>query len=78
MFPFRRSSAMCSDVRHESAMIVQVRFLSACDVNGPPSQTNTFLASCAWQCAFRTDVFGSLPIRVAPASWMITPPTASP
>src|SRR6266542_2688025 len=35
--------AMYSDVRHDSAMIVQVGFLSACDVNGAPSATKRFL-----------------------------------
>ena len=78
MFPFFRSSAMCSDVRHASAMIVHVRFLLACETNGPPSQTNTFFASCAWQFRLSAEVFGSLPMRVAPASWMMRPPTARP
>ena len=54
--PFLRSSAMKWLVRIASARIVQVQFLSACDTNGPPSATKTFLASCAWQFLFRTEV----------------------
>src|SRR2546422_6296867 len=37
--------AMYSDVLQESAMIVQVGFLSACEVNGAPSATKRFLRS---------------------------------
>ena len=34
--------------------------------------------SCAWQFALSTDVFGSLPMRTPPSSWMIVPPAAMP
>ena len=53
--PFRRASAMYSPVRIASARIVQVGFLSACETNGPPSATNRFLTSCAWQFLLSTD-----------------------
>src|SRR6185503_17920621 len=76
--PFLRSSAMNWLVRSDSARIVQVGFLSDWVTNGPPSVTNTFFTSCAWQFLFRTDVDGLLPIRVVPISWMMTPPAASP
>src|SRR6267143_59429 len=74
------SSDVCSSdlVRHDSAMIVQVGFLSACDVNGEPSATKRFLTSCVWQLLFTTDVLGSAPMRAPPSSWMITPPAAMP
>ena len=36
-------------MRHASARIVHVGFLSACDTNGLPSATKRFLTSCAWQ-----------------------------
>ena len=55
-----------------------MQFLSACDGSGPPSATNRFLTSCAWQFLFNTEVDGSLPIRVTPTSWMIRPPAAIP
>src|SRR2546425_10081165 len=71
-------SAMYSDVRHDSAMIVQVGFLSACDVNGAPSATKRFLTSCVWQLLFTTEVLGSAPMRAPPSSWMMTPPAAMP
>src|SRR3989449_11599170 len=45
--PFFIWSAMYSLVRSESARIVHVGFLSACDTNGPPSVPNRFLQSCA-------------------------------
>src|SRR5437870_10150560 len=53
-FPFFTWSTMYSLVRHASARIVQVGFLSACDTNGPPSVTNRFLTSCAWHHRFNT------------------------
>src|SRR6185503_14989383 len=61
-------SAMYSDVRHDSAMIVQVGFLSACEVKGAPSVTNRFFTSCVWQLLFTTEVFGSAPMRAPPSS----------
>src|SRR5687768_12392692 len=76
--PPLRWSAMYSAVRIARARIVQVQFLSACDTNGPASATKTFFASCAWQYLFRTDVDGSLPMRVTPTSWMIRPPASMP
>src|SRR3989442_1006157 len=60
--------AMYSDVLQESAMIVQVGFLSACEVNGAPSATKRFLTSCVWQLAFTTDDLGSDPMRAPPSS----------
>ena len=39
----------------------------------PPSATKRFFTSCAWQFALTTDVFGSLPMRAPPSSWMIVP-----
>src|SRR5437773_12404968 len=54
--------AMYSDVRQDRAMIVQVGFLSACDVNGAPSATKRFLTSWVWQFEFTTEVLGSAPI----------------
>src|SRR5690606_27089906 len=73
-----RCSAMYSLVRHARAMMVHVRFLSACETNGAASATNRFFTSCAWQCALSADVFGSLPMRTTPASWMIRPPASRP
>src|SRR5262249_8980230 len=58
-FPFRRSSAMYSAVRMANARIVQVRFLSACETNGPASATNTFFTSWACEYLLSTEVFGS-------------------
>ena len=69
---------MNSAVRIDSARIVHVQFLSACDGSGPPSATNRFFTSCAWQFLFSTEVDGSLPMRVTPTSWMIRPPAAMP
>src|SRR5262249_52692400 len=78
MAPACRCFAMYSLVRHDSARIVHVGFLSACETNGAPSATNRFLTSCAWQFALTTDVFGSLPMRAPPSSWIIVPPAARP
>ena len=41
-----RCSRSCATT---SARIVHVGFLSACETNGPPSATNRFFTSCAWQ-----------------------------
>ena len=49
-----------------------------CETNGPPSATNRFFTSCAWQFAFSTDVCGSFPIRVVPTSWMMRPTGSRP
>src|SRR6266513_26539 len=76
--PFFIWSAMYSLVRSESARIVQVGFLSACDTNGPPSVTNRFLQSCAWHQRLSTEVLGSSPMRMPPSSWMMVPPAAMP
>src|SRR5206468_12997584 len=76
--PFFIWSAMYSLVRSESARIVQVGFLSACDTNGPPSVTNRFLQSWAWHQRLSTDVFASAPMRVPPSSWRMVPPAAMP
>ena len=59
-------------------MMVHVQFLSALVTNGPASATTTFLASCAWHHSLSTDDFGSFPMRVQPASWMMRPPASSP
>src|SRR6185437_10120642 len=66
--PCFRWSAMYSLVRHESARMVHVGFLSACDTKGPPSTTKRFFTSCAWPCALSTERAGSLPMRVVPSS----------
>src|SRR5207237_8458840 len=76
--PFFIWSAIYSLVRSESARIVHVGFLSACDTNGPPSVTNRFLQSCAWHQRLSTEVFGSAPMRMPPSSWMMVPPAAMP
>lgn len=55
---------MKSLVRHESARIVHVGFLSGWETNGPPSATNRFRTSWAWQLLLSTEVFGSSPMRV--------------
>src|SRR5437879_12965394 len=70
--------AMYSDVRQERAMIVQVGFLSSCDVKGAPSATNRFLTSWVWQFEFTTEVLGSAPMRAPPSSLMITRLAARP
>ena len=69
---------MYSLVRMASARMVHVTFLSALVTNGPPSATNRFLTSCAWQLPFSTDVVGECPMRVTPTSWMMRPPGAMP
>ena len=55
-------------------MIVQVGFLCGLVTNGPASATKRFFTSWAWHYSFRTEVAGSSPMRVVPASWMISPP----
>ncbi len=67
---------MYSLVRIASARMVHVTFLSGLVTNGPPSVTNRFWQSCAWQLLFSTDVFGSWPMRTHPTSWMMRPPGA--
>src|SRR5688572_9393322 len=61
-------SAMYSLVRIESARMVHVGFLSACDTKGAPSATKRFFTSCACDHLLRTDVFGSSPMRAPPSS----------
>src|SRR5580698_386644 len=72
--PFLISSARYSEVRHASATIVRVGFLSGLLTNGAASATNRFLTSCDWQYLFSAEVFGSSPMRMEPTSWMISPP----
>ena len=48
-FNFFTWSAIYSDVRHASAMMESVGFLSALLTKGAPSATNKFLQSHAWQ-----------------------------
>ena len=55
MLPPFRCSAMYSLVRIASARIVHVGFLSGCETNGPPSATNRFFTSCAWQYLLSAD-----------------------
>src|SRR5690606_17200554 len=62
------SSSIYSAVRIDNAKIVHVRFLSPCCTKGPASTTKRFLQSCACPHLFRTEVLGSLPIRVVPPS----------
>src|SRR6185312_4071735 len=47
--PFFASPSRYSEARHESAMMVSVGFLSALLTKLPPSATNRFFTSCAWQ-----------------------------
>ena len=61
--PLLISSAKYSAVRHASAQIVSVGFLSGLLTNGAASATNRFFASCAWQYWLSTDLDGSLPKR---------------
>src|SRR6185295_7079165 len=72
--PFLSSSARYSAVRHASATIVWVGFLSALLTNGAASATNRFFTSCDWQNLFSGLVCGSSPMRTVPTSWMIAPP----
>ena len=53
-------------------------FLWALLTNGPLSATNRFLQSWAWHQSLRTEVRGLAPMRVVPASWMISPPSLRP
>ena len=55
-----------------------VGFLSALETNGPPSVTNRFFESQAWQFESSTEVRRSSPMRVVPTSWMISPPLEIP
>src|SRR4029453_13974416 len=73
-----RPHTMCSRARMERARIVQVMFLCALLTNGPLSATKRFLQSWAWHHSLRTDVRGLVPMRVVPASWMISPPSLRP
>mgnify|MGYP000355421940 CR=1 FL=1 len=47
-FPLRACSMMKSPVRHASAMMVSVGFLSAFEGNGAPSQRKRFFTSHVW------------------------------
>ncbi len=53
--------------------MVSVGFWQAELGQQPPSMTNRFEISWAWQNWFRTLVRGSSPILVVPISWMIRP-----
>src|SRR5438552_1073093 len=59
-------------------MMVRVGFFSLELVKQLPSVTKRFLTSLAWQKLFRTEVFGFLPMRIVPTSWLANPPGASP
>src|SRR5260370_24274335 len=48
-FPFCASASRNSDARHDSAMIVNVGFLSGLVTSEEPSVTKRFFTSCAWQ-----------------------------
>src|SRR5260370_5103374 len=48
-FPFCASASKYSDARHDSAMIVNVGFLSGLVTREEPSVTKRFFTSCAWQ-----------------------------
>ncbi len=54
--------------------MVAVGFLSGFVVKDPPSVTNKFFTSCAWQNPLRAEVLGSEPIRTVPTS-CATPPS---
>src|SRR5215472_4357824 len=74
-FPFLASSNKCSEALQDSARIVSVGFLSGLVTKAAASVTKRFLTSWAWQYLFNAEVFGSLPIRTVPDSWICTPPS---
>ena len=57
-----------SAARAVSAMYVSEGFTHADDVMHEPSVTKTLGASYTWLFTFRTDVFGSRPMRAVPIS----------
>src|SRR6478672_11729802 len=72
-FPRLYSSVMYSQARIVSARIVKVGLWFADDTKLAPSVTNTFFTSCIWLYLFSTELFGSLPMRAVPSSWMMRP-----
>src|SRR5262249_55346959 len=50
-----------------------VGFWQPCETKHAPSVTKTFFTSQDWFHLFKTDVFGSAPIRAVPTSWMQKP-----
>ena len=67
---------MCSQARTVSAMVVSVGPQVPLVTKQLLSVTNTLGASHTWFIALSTEVFGSLPMRAPPHSWM-APPTAT-
>src|SRR5262249_16960519 len=72
-FPFLNSSARWSHERQHRAMIVQVGFWHEALTWLLPSTTNRFFTSCDCWNWVRTEVFGSVPIRAVPSSWIDHP-----
>src|SRR5215471_19127059 len=54
-------------------MYVSDGFTHDAEVMHAPSVMKRFGMSCTWLCAFRTEVFGSRPMRAVPISWMPSP-----
>src|SRR5450432_4295635 len=72
-FPFLISLTAWSAARAARAIKVNDGFWQADEVMHAPSVTYTFFESQTWLKPFRTEVFGSLPIRAVPISWMALP-----
>src|SRR2546426_4952961 len=72
-FPFLNSSARYSQDRHASAMMVQVGFWHDALTWLEPSTTKRLRTSCDCWNWFRTEVWGSVPMRAVPSSWMDHP-----
>src|SRR5688572_25291425 len=72
-FPRLYSSVMYSQARIVRARIVKVGLWFADETKLAPSVTNTFFTSCIWLKLFSTELFGSLPMRAVPSSWMMRP-----
>src|ERR1035441_560996 len=72
-FPFLSSSARCSQERQHKAMMVQVGFWQDAFTWLDPSTTSRLGTSCDCWNWFSTDVFGSLPMREVPSSWIDQP-----
>src|SRR5437870_2981648 len=71
-FRFIASTAYAA-ARAVSPMYVMDGFWHAVDAMQAPSVTNTFFTSWHWLWAFKTDVFGSRPMRAVPISWIVRP-----
>src|SRR5439155_15021744 len=67
------ASTAYTAARAVSAMYVMEGFWFADEAMQAPSVTNRFFTSWHWLWAFRTEVFGSRPIRAVPISWIVRP-----